>query len=191
MAGSSPGPVELRCYDSIDELHGLLYHLGTRGGTQPWQNPCEAGLVSITCSSLSPHSPPCSAMANRDGLACSTQNETQPRFLIDLHRACFRLSHYTLDVRLTFAPRHWKLEGSSDGERWDLLDEHNNDDSLHKSVKGPRSWRCTSTVQLSDNTQDRWYRLFRLHQIGANSGGEHRFHLCAIELYGSLLTPPE
>ena len=26
---------------------GVLFAIGTRGGTQPWENPCTAGLVAV------------------------------------------------------------------------------------------------------------------------------------------------
>jgi hypothetical protein len=28
---------------------GIMYHLGTRGGTVNWTNPADAGLVKVTC----------------------------------------------------------------------------------------------------------------------------------------------
>ena len=190
-----PDAVELP-YQHDGDSNGLFYHLGTRGGTQPWQNPCEAGLVTVTYSSLGTYSQPCSALVSvGDPLAmCSTKDEPHSWFCIDLHSACFRPSDYTLTAQEATAPRHWQLEGSTGddsewGWAWDVLDEHRDDDTLKGALRVPSRNRHTWRVQPAAMSQSRWYRYFRLQQTGANSDvdGEHRFYLCNIELYGELL----
>ena len=183
-----PGQVVQLRYDSDDDHHGLFYHLGTRGGTVDWQNPDLTGLVTVTASSLDFNSQPCSALIDRggEGRYCCTADKAQSWFLIDLHRACFQLSHYTLRGMDSYAPRDWQLTARGDGEQWDVLDEHSDDTTLERSARNRHTW----SVQLSASAHGRWYRYIRIQQTGLNCSGDHRFGLWPIKLYGALLAAP-
>ena len=167
--------VLLRYEHDFDKC-GLFHYLGTRGGTQPWQNPCTAGLVTVTCSALSKESEPCSALVTRGGLGrCITLNEPNQWFCIDLHSARFSLSCYTMGLPGVV---HWKLEGSSDGVQWDTLDAHTS-----RRTTQSRTWR----VQSAPLSPSRWCRYFRIQQTGLDCRNHHALCVNGIELYGTLL----
>ena len=196
LASADSGPRSLQLgYERDGDVHGLFHYLGTRGGAQPWENPCTDGLVTVSSSSLSEQSRSCTALVHIERRLCCTRDEPHSWFCIDLHRACFRPSHYTLQATARCAPRHWKLEGSSDGEQWDVLDEHSDDNTLdvHSGNNTLPHSTCTThtwSVQPTTSAQGRWHRYFRIQQTGVNSDGNHRFRLFPMELYGELLVDP-
>ena len=182
---SSSTLVPLRYHHDLDTC-GLFYYLGTKGGSQPWQNPCTARLMSITCSGLAtnPPSAPTSSLVNRELVRCVTVAKPDQWFCIDLHSYTLQPSHYTLQHYSAFdteALRHWQLEGSLDGVQWDVLSLHANDSALQKKGQ-PHTW----PIRHSPHTQGRFYRLFRIHQTGPNSNNNHYLALSGVELYGWL-----
>ena len=180
MIDGGKGALQLQ-YSHDGDSNGLFHHLATCGGTQPWKNPCTAGLVTVTSSPLSRLSEPCSTLVSRDYIEpCHTEDEVWSWFCFDLHSACFQLSHYTLQSSRSLEPRHWKLEGSVDGEQWDVLDMHNNNSTLQNSNKSRHTWSVATR-------KGRWHRHFRIMQTARNRIGTHVFYLCPMELYGALL----
>ena len=177
--------VPLRYHHDLDTC-GLFYYLGTKGGSQPWQNPCTARLVSITCSGLAtnPPSVPASSLAGRELVRCVTIAKPDQWFCIDLQSHALQPSHYMLQHYSAFdteALRHWKLEGSQDAMQWDVLSLHVNDTSLQKKGQ-PHTW----PIPHNPHTQGKFYRFFRIHQTGPNSNNNHYLALSGVELYGWL-----
>ena len=182
---SSTSLVPLRYHHDMD-TNGLFYYLGSRGGTQPWQNPCTARAMSISCSALAtnPPSAPCSALVNREVVRCVTLAKPDMWFCIDLHGNALQPSHYTLQHYSSFdteALRHWKLEGSLDGVQWDVLSVHVNDAALQRKGQS-YTWQLQSALQ----TPPRFFRFFRIHQTGLNSNNNHYLALSGVEFYGWL-----
>ena len=89
-------------------------------------------------------------------------------------------THYSLRHYSTYdteALRNWTLEGSVDGQRWDLLRVHRDDRAL--ALRG-----ATATWPLQP--AGRFYRFFKITQTGHNSN--NNFYMCCsgCELYGLL-----
>ena len=79
------------------DTQGILYWLGTSGGTEEWKNPAEAGLVKITRSSYG-HGK-ASDVAERKGSWCSTSNKANQWWKIGFgEKRSIRPSAYTLQV---------------------------------------------------------------------------------------------
>jgi hypothetical protein len=78
------------------DTNGILYFIGTGGGTRPWSNPCESRLVVVTSSPLMRDSTPCSAVVGREVVRCVTLAEPNAFFAVDLVNKWVVPSHYTL-----------------------------------------------------------------------------------------------
>ena len=188
LASSPPSVVPFRYQHDFD-TNGLFHYLGTRGRTAPWSNPCNQRLVNISCSALAtnPPSAPCSALVNRELVRCVTQAKPDMWFMLDLLNIVFHCTHYTLQHYASFdveALRNWRFEASQDGNSWDVLREHTNDQSLQKAGQ-THTWPIIETPQ----TKGKCYRLFRLWQTGLNSNNNHYLALSGVELYGWMPLP--
>ena len=93
------------------------------------------------------------------------------------------VSHYTLrsdacsgDHKL----RHWRLEGSADGEVWTALRTHTKDTKLSDAAMSTASW------PVERDGDPTYYRWFRIIQTDLNSSNVNRLMCAGIELYGIL-----
>ena len=103
---------------------------------------------------------------------------------IDLLDKTVLLTAYTLRHYSSWdteALRHWRLEGSADGERWTLLREHVNDESLNAKGKA-----VTWMIDVNAPGCARAYRMFRVTQTAENSNKHHYLACSGWELYGQL-----
>mgnify|MGYP001456268586 CR=1 FL=1 len=162
---------------------GVLYQIGTAGGTREYQNPHVTGDVQVTSSSLRSgniehfvaHSSPNSGTYTDD-----TRNSW---FMVDLkepHR--LEVTHYCLRHGYSngsFRLRNWRLEGSNDGNNWTTLRNHNNDQSLPDSGYSEAGWAV-------DGCDPGGYRFLRIFQHGYDSSGYHHLMCSGIEFYGVL-----
>jgi hypothetical protein len=89
----------------------------------------------------------------------------------------FLPTHYKLRVAdgAEYVLRDWELQGSEDGERWDVLSKHENDTSFSST------YQCR-TFELSGVTNV--YTHFRVEQ----KRRQCRLDLCNWEMYGFLPT---
>ena len=159
---------------------GIIYHLATKGKTQPWCNPHDAGIVTVTAASIHDDSP-VSAVVGRTAVRCVSRPEEKQWFSVKFPDDCHILpSHYQLRHYIsskTEALRSWRFEGSNDGVFWDTLREHRNDASLDE--KGD-----LFCFELKDVKQS--YRQFRVFMTGLNSNGHWLLALSGFELYGKI-----
>lgn len=94
--GSSLGVREFSFVSDLD-TNGILYALGSIGGTMEWKNPADRGLVRITASSLMEDSASANAVVGRDVVRCVTKPENNAFFIID-----FVTNHITRAYFLLF-----------------------------------------------------------------------------------------
>jgi hypothetical protein len=145
--------------------NGILYYLASAGGTRPWANPADQGLVTITSSSLMGDSAPINSFVGADVVRCVTRPQPDSWFAIDFKEKSVRATAYTLRHYSSWdaeAVRNWRFEGSVTGERWVMLSQHDNDESLN--AKG-----ATKTWFLPDSPPQRQpYRFFRIFQTGVH-----------------------
>jgi hypothetical protein len=173
---------------AFDE-RGVLFHLGTKGGTQPYANPHggDSGVVASMSSVASGSSNPKKLTEHRHGSAVWNNTKSKPGqwVAVDLgasHRLV--LDHDALrndnDSRNYLCS--WILEASNDADTWQPLREHKNDASLVGSM-AVAAWALDGAA-----VGGRSFRHFRVRQTGKNAAGDDALHCAGIELYGRLAT---
>jgi E3 ubiquitin-protein ligase HECTD1 len=181
------GPLVLSLqYDDDFDQNGLLYYIGSAGGTRGYVNP----HVVVTWSSIGIGG----LLGGRreyfvnnrfNNLNCFTSNQAGSWMMVDLG-ATRRISpnHYSLrhDRGLDGYLRNWVLEGKmddSDTSAWVVLREHVNDASIN-GAGATCSWPVTSAGIAQS------YRYIRIRMTGVGSNGSHYLRCSGIELYGDL-----
>jgi hypothetical protein len=170
-------------YQSDFDTQGILFHLGSSGGTQPYQNPVLRGVVAVSASSVADDSLPAHAIVGRDTVRFTTRAVAGSWVQVDFADARVRATRYTLKHYSTWdteALRNWVLEGSRDGVAWTSLRAHVEDRALAK-LGATASWELDPALGA--------FRFFRVRQTGLNSNRHHFLALSGMELYGTLLTP--
>ena len=186
-------------FESAFDTNGVLYDIGTCGGTTAYRNPHEAGQVVASASSFEPGYGKPQAFVEHAVDDPYQYNQTrsiaQSWMAVDLgERRSLVLDHYCLrsDGNEKYKPRTWELQGSNDGQSWQTLRRHEEDDSLSDESMSTAAWPVDAGGQS--------FRCFRVLQTGANSfeGDEddhgtvddaedenlHHLMLTGIELYG-------
>jgi hypothetical protein len=177
-------PFRSFCYVSDFDENGVLYYIGTGGGTHPYRNPHESGDVVCIWSSI--ENGPVSHFVSRESQYSYTHDLAGSWMMLDLGEGR-RLTptHYTLRhgfANASFCLRHWRLEGRVCGGvphegTWVPLSAHNNDTSLNAAY-ATATWAVEGIVES--------YRCFRLIVTGVDSGCNYL--MCSgVELYGDLM----
>jgi hypothetical protein len=174
---------------------GVLHHIGTVGGKEGWTNPADAGRVTCSSSGMNgDHKVERIADNQRSVKHCTSTAVEGSWMAVDLgpHRQ-LRVDHYFLATDYGAGkPRHWNLEGSSDGSEWTTLLQHSNDQSLDHNIS-----YCTAhwpvPVQETGSAGDaaQYFRHLRVKLTGKNSNGGLNLMLCGVEFYGTLVSSAE
>jgi len=167
---------------------GILYYLGTNRWTQKtWSNPATTGLIQLSSSEMNPDSQPLHCFVGRTACRALLANIPNSWFIIDFKDHVVVPRHYSLrhySSQDSHALRHWRYEGSNDGQTWDILRVHKNDKSLNK--KGMSHTWSTDTYSITKH-KSKAYRLFRIQMTGENSSDYFRNLCCSgFEIYGFL-----
>jgi hypothetical protein len=178
------------------DTNGLLYYLGTIGGTQPYNNPDLHGppndewkVVAAMSSGNTRtgfRNPTFFVMHSHDGGQRNNIQDGLKWMGVDLGKErTFIPSHYCLrhgeddsSNRLT----NWRFEGSNDGfgcdeANWIVLKKHTNDNLLPAEGFSVASWAVEGVTQAC--------RYFRIVQEQHAPGSGHMC-ICGFELYGVL-----
>jgi len=187
-AASASAP--LFTYSSDFDTNGIIYALATNNRTSPWVNPMDAGLLTVTASSVMDDSTSLAAVVGRDTVRCVTKPLPNSWMMIDFHADKRVLpTHYSMRHYSSWgveALRTWKLEGSTNGEEWTLLRDHINDE--HLDGKGStHTWTIHGGDIQTVARQCQPMRYLRITQTGENSNRHHYLALSGFELYGRLL----
>jgi len=190
LAGSGPmvghGPMvtnpqgQTRKFTHVSDFdtNGLLYFLGTAGGTRAtYSNPADIGMVTVTSSSLMSDSQPLSALVGRLQTRCVTKPHQRSWMQINTKEVKIKVSHYTLrhyNSWDTEALRYWNLEGSNDGQSWIPIRQHMDDRALRKAGMS-HTWAVDT---------NQFFSYFRLYMTGRNSNNHWYLACSGIELYG-------
>eukprot|EP00656_Telonema_subtile_P000545 TRINITY_DN10251_c0_g1_i6.p1 TRINITY_DN10251_c0_g1~~TRINITY_DN10251_c0_g1_i6.p1 ORF type:complete len:163 (-),score=27.03 TRINITY_DN10251_c0_g1_i6:101-589(-) len=149
-------------------------------------NPLSRGRCLVTASSVQVGILP-TLVENSVGYF-TTQEEPQPWFQVRLnvtHK--FYPDHYVLGGSETGhrddMMRSWALEGSMDGEAWELLREHREEQCFTDAEQfcGPKGWQCFSLPPTGP------FRYFRIRHTGVTLGGNHALLASGFELFGHLV----
>jgi hypothetical protein len=178
---------------------GVLFYIGTAGGSREYSNPHTRGEVIVRMSSIV-----CVREALPDenfgelkrfvihrhnGDACNeTENKLHQWMSVDLgdgrslvpRNYCLRHGNNVPTNRL----RHWRFEGSNDESDWVTLREHVDDVSfLAEQAFAVASWTLEGVLEES-------YRYFRITHTGKTWDGFKHLSCAGIELYGELRQIP-
>jgi len=169
--------VRVFSYTSDFDQNGIIYYIGTRGGSQEFVNPADQGLIVVSRSS-SEQGRPKDALSREPVAETYTRREPDSWYMFDLkNRRCIP-SHYTIrhDLERGYYVRSWKVEASNDQQEWTVLKEHKNE----TAINGPGA-SATFAVNASGE-----FRYFRLTQTGQNASGDLYFVISGFELYGQM-----
>ena len=170
------------------DTQGVLYWLGSGGGTRAYTNPHKAGNVVAKMSSRWNGSSPewfvdhkgpdqrgkvINGITNPDpGGAWMSVDLGEGRQLLPNHyalRHLNRAAHHLL--------RSWCLEASNDEQEWTVLREHKNDSSLKDPYRSVAAWALQT---------ERAFRHFRIRITGKTNTGDLYCCCSGIEFYGEL-----
>ena len=167
------------------DTNGLLHWIATGGGQRAWSNPHTQGLVKVTASGVCNGSGHATFgeqhFVNREASATSFYSTNVPNswVMVDLGAAnAVRPSRYTLRNRGDgdyCHLRHWRLEGSEDGQQWTALRSHANDSAL-TGVNGTASWAVEGAA--------RTFRYLRVLMTGKCSSNCDNLVVNGLEVYG-------
>eukprot|EP00667_Euglena_gracilis_P027251 EG_transcript_33507 len=178
MASQSPGVV---CIIPVDAAsRGLLYHLGTAGGTRPWRNPMLMGEVLVTASSVRQGQLYQVVDADFTNQIFFTWPQQDSYVQISFKNYIIRPVAYVMAHRFRmnkFYMRNWVFEGSVDGYRWDTLRTHINDETLNPWVERG-GWAVEGAA---------WYAYFRVRMLpGGNDQGTQALVISCFEVFGDM-----
>jgi len=168
---------------------GVLYDIGTAGGSRPYVNPSKSGDVVVKWSSVSDNSREALFVQHtleEYGKLSYTNSEDGAWMMVDLGAGRSLIpTAYSLRHGLNgpqYALRNWELQGQGEAaligtqECWVVLKAHVNDTSL-TDANVPVSW----VLDAEDS-----FRYFRIKATGPNSTADYAVHCAGIELFGNL-----
>jgi hypothetical protein len=187
----SAGPTitqQVFTYTSDFDGKGLLYWIGTQGGTSSYFNPHKAGFVYASLSSIHKGVPDNIVEHTNSGIPCYTKNEQMSWVQVDLgrHRK-FLPNYYTIRhgaLGRGHAVRTWDLVAKeNEPDDWIILKRHEGDTSLNHERESTASWPIELTITDPDFLG---YRFFRIVQTSKNSGDNNCLFCGGLEFYGKL-----
>eukprot|EP00479_Gromia_sphaerica_P015425 TRINITY_DN978_c0_g1_i1.p1 TRINITY_DN978_c0_g1~~TRINITY_DN978_c0_g1_i1.p1 ORF type:complete len:280 (-),score=37.67 TRINITY_DN978_c0_g1_i1:65-904(-) len=178
--------IELEYSNDFDE-NGIIYWIGSEGGSKSWTNPQQGGSVRVTMSST--ESGNAMNITSRQTTQTYTRNQPNQTIEIDLgDEVLLTPNYYTIRHGFTSAnyyPRNWNLEGSDDGRHWDVIKAHSNETAIN-TPQAAASFEIDENEIECDGLPQ--YSRFRVRNTGADHSGSNYLMVCGIELYGKLFT---
>ena len=115
FADDDSGDMLLFGYSMDFDKNGIIYYLGSDGGTREWRNPAmpQIGKVRVRPSTLMHDSAPAHAAVGRETVRCVTKPVKDSYFEIDFRPRKIRPTHYSLRHYATWdteALRYWTFE---------------------------------------------------------------------------------
>eukprot|EP00941_MAST-03F_sp_MAST-3F-sp1_P006430 g6430.t1 len=114
--------------------------------------------------------------------AVCTKDEQNSWWMIDFgKRKKIQPSAYTLwngVAGYEHAMRNWRIQASNNLLEWDILREHENENTIETVPGSSATWQLSS--------EDKFYRYFIIYQSGPNASGQHHLVIGGIEIYGKL-----
>jgi hypothetical protein len=156
---------------------GLISHLGN----SCFGNVHEKGLVEITCSSN--YRNHCWDVVNYDWNNYWHTNDSANSWIqFDFKDWVVSLTHYSLksDGYISNHLLKWELSGSTDCNRWVVLDQRQTNDLNERYTT--KIFSCSAAGSGAD-----FYRYIRLQQTGKNSAGYDYLMLANIEFFGLMM----
>lgn len=161
---------------------GLIYFIGTNEYTTRFSNPHASGKVVASFSTVCPPCLPSVFVNHQEEEFGSTNNEMMSWMMVDIgrHRSMV-VKEYSLRHgwnKEYYVLRNWELQGSNDGENWDVLRKHMNDSKLDSASYSTSYWPVPDAPN--------GYRYFRILLTGDTSNQSNHLRCSGIEFYGTL-----
>eukprot|EP01084_Bolivina_argentea_P110829 197829_1 len=121
-------------YQSDFDTNGICYALGSNYGKNAWQNPSDQGLINVTASTKWNNGSKKDIVSRTSVGNSNTDSVVNGWIMIDFTKLTIKPTAYSLrasDINGHFL-RTWNLEGSQDGNNWDIIKSHTNDTSLNQ-----------------------------------------------------------
>jgi hypothetical protein len=166
-------------YQQDLDMNGLFYYLGTKGHTQPYQNPATIGECTCRCSALMADSAPIDSLIGREACRIVSKPMRGAWVSVSIQNYVIKPNAYTLRHYSSWdteALRNWRLEGSLDGSKWVIIREHKQDTSLNQKAQ-PHTWRVEA---------EGYFSKFRILQFDKNSNHHLYLALSSMEIYGDV-----
>jgi len=176
--GAQGGQALFQYQTDLDQ-NGLFYYLGTKGHTQPYQNPASIGECACRCSALMADSAPIQNLVGREACRIVSKPMRGAWVSVSIANYVIKPNAYTLRHYSSWdteAVRNWRFEGSLDGSKWVVIREHRNDTSLNQKSQ-PHTWRVEA---------EGYYSKFRILQFDKNSNHHLYLALSGMEIYGDV-----
>ena len=135
-----------------------------------------------------PPVPPPSQHPHDGKTECNTRDKRRQWYAWDLKTYEVAPTRYSLrhgNSDPDYSLRHWRLEGSDDGETWTTLSTHSDDGSLGGKGPGEYGGFKTASWELPGLAR-RFFRHFKIVQTGKNSSGYDHLWIAGFELYGGV-----
>ncbi|KAI8422310.1 hypothetical protein MSG28_006187 [Choristoneura fumiferana] len=169
-------------YDHDFDENGVLYFIGSNGGTCEWVNPGAHALVSVWSSDgrQLPYGRAEDALSRSpEPLNVHTNDDRRAFIALDLGLQIVPTA-YTLRHARGYgrsALRNWLFQMSADGMTWSTLLAHADEQALQEPGS-TATWRLRA---------DAPYRYLRVQQNGKNASGQsHYLSLSGLEIYGKI-----
>ncbi|XP_060803615.1 E3 ubiquitin-protein ligase HECTD1 [Amyelois transitella] len=174
-------------YDHDFDENGLIYFIGTNGGSCEWVNPGAHNLICVWSSDgkqlpygrvedvLSRSPEPLNVHTNDDRRAFIAMD-----LGVHIVPTAYTMRHARGYGRS--ALRNWLFQMSMDGVTWSTLLAHNDEQALQEPGS-TATWRLRA---------DAPYRYLRIQQNGKNASGQnHYLSLSGFEIYGKVVAVVE
>ncbi|XP_047019047.1 E3 ubiquitin-protein ligase Ufd4 isoform X4 [Helicoverpa zea] len=179
-------PITFTYEHDFDE-NGIIYFIGSNGGTCEWVNPGAHGLVSVWSSDgrQLPYGRAEDVLSRSpEPLNVHTNDDRRAFIALDLGLQVVP-SAYTLRHARGYgrsALRNWLFQMSADGVTWSTLLSHSDEQTLQEPGS-TATWRIRA---------DAPYRYLRIQQNGKNASGQsHYLSLSGLEIYGKVVSVNE
>eukprot|EP01084_Bolivina_argentea_P266609 452232_1 len=166
-------------YSHDYDKNGICYSLGSRFGSNKWDNPSKLGLVSLSSTGWEEGS--ISDFVGRQGVMSYAEHKEYSWIAIDfgsnikIKVNCYTLRHS--NAHKGFYLRNWNFEGSNDGKEWTIIKKHKNDKTFKKKGQA-HTWTM--------NNCNKYYQHFRIIMTNTDSSGCWYMMGTGFEIYGYL-----
>ena len=170
-----------------DRFNGIVRHI-LKDDTKASIAKGVIGVSASTISSNGENVQPICALLKRNEKGSdywyfhSKENDSDAWLCLDFKDKKVNPSHYSLksypggNVNII----NWNIEGSNDGEKWEILDSQRDSSALTSS-------NAEVTFEMKNKPHnDEYYRYLRIHQTGQNNNNDYRMIISSIEYFGSI-----
>ena len=179
-------------YKYDNDKNGICYFIGTNyGESKRWINPAKSNKIKLRSSGW--YFGDINCILGRKSVYSFSSCVENAFVIIDFGpKIRIKATHYTLQ-HYKFNDnylRSWKVFGSRNGQKWDMISIHNGS-VRHKPIApefrlSPFQYAGHS-ITFKINHCINYYHMFKIQMIGTNSYDNYHFCCNSFEIYGFLM----